>query len=296
MSFENIIGNENVKELLKKTISSNNLLHSYLFFGIEGIGKSLFAKQFAKMALCQGEIKPCNKCKACIEFENTNNPDFMIIDSDESTIKIDQIRYMNQKIFEKPIISDKKIYIINDSDKMTKEAQNCLLKTLEEPPKYATIILIASNENKLLNTIRSRCIKVNFSKIDDEEILKYMKENITECINENIISFSQGSLGRAIRIRSYKDIYIQIEVLIENLQNRDLIYILNHAEVLYKCKDIIYDLLEYINILLLKSKEINKINCVKYIEDAKRRLMSNSNYDMTIDNLLMKMWEQIYQK
>lgn len=170
MSFENIIGNEKVKELLNKTISSNNILHSYLFFGIEGIGKSLFAKEFAKMILCQEEKRACNNCKSCIEFENGNNPDFAIIEAEEKNIKIEQIRYIEQKISEKPITSNRKVYIINNSDTMTKEAQNCLLKTLEEPPEYATIILISSNENKLLNTIRSRCIKINFNKLNEEAI------------------------------------------------------------------------------------------------------------------------------
>lgn len=296
MSFDNIIGNEKAKEMLNKTISSNNILHSYLFLGIEGIGKSLFAKEFAKMILCNEEVKPCRTCKSCIEFENNNNPDFMIIDNEEKSIKIEQIRYMNQKISEKPITSSKKVYIINNSDTMTKEAQNCLLKTLEEPPQYASIILIASNEDKLLNTIRSRCIKINFNKIEDEEILKYIKANITEDISENMISFCDGSIGKALKIKENKENYAKVEKLINEINEKDLIYILNNSEVLYKCKDTIYELLDYINILLLKSNKIEKINCVKYIEEAKRRLIANSNYDMTIDNLLMKMWEEVNEK
>lgn len=99
MSFENIIGNEKVKELLNKTISSNNILHSYVFLGEEGIGKSLFAKEFAKMILCQSDKRPCNKCKSCIEFENNNNPDFTVIESEEKTIKIEKIRYIRTKNF-----------------------------------------------------------------------------------------------------------------------------------------------------------------------------------------------------
>lgn len=296
MSFDNIIGNEKVKEILNKTISSNNILHSYLFLGIEGIGKSLFAKEFAKMILCNGETKPCRRCKSCIEFENNNNPDFMIIENEEKNIKIEQIRYMNQKIYEKPITSSKKVYIINNSDTMTKEAQNCLLKTLEEPPQYASLILIASNQDKLLNTIRSRCIKLNFSKIKDEEILKYMRENITEDISENMISFCDGSIGKALEIKENKENYTKVENLINELNSKDLIYILNNSEVLYKCKDTIYELLDYINILLLKSNKIEKINCIKYIEESKRRLIANSNYDMTIDNLLIKMWEEVNEK
>ncbi len=101
MGFENILGNEKAKELLNKTISSNNILHSYLFLGPDGIGKSLFAKEFAKMILCEGNEKACNKCKSCLEFDNRNNPDFMLIENEEKTIKIEQIRYMRTKNFGK---------------------------------------------------------------------------------------------------------------------------------------------------------------------------------------------------
>lgn len=293
MSFENIIGNENVKEILNKTISSNNILHSYLFSGIDGIGKRLFAKEFAKMILCQGEYKPCNKCKACIEFENSNNPDFMVIENDERVIKIEQIRYMNTKITEKPITSNRKVYIINNADTMTKEAQNCLLKTLEEPPEYASIVLITSNESKLLNTIKSRCIKINFNKISDQEIQEFIIEQKIDNISTSMISFFGGSIGKLYKIKDNQTEYIKIEEIINSMDNKDLIYLLNNSEILYKGKDIIFDLLEYINILLLNSKQIEKINCVKYVEEAKKRLNANSNYDMTIDNLLMKMWNEI---
>ncbi len=298
MSFNNIIGNEKVKELLNKLIEQNNILHSYLFLGTEGIGKSLFAHEFAKMILCNGDEKekPCNKCKSCIEFENGNNPDFMQIENEETAIKIEQIRYMNKKISEKPITSTRKVYIINNSDTMTKDAQNSLLKTLEEPPQYATIILIASNENKLLNTIRSRAIKVNFEQISEQEILKYIKQNITEDINENMISFCNGSLGKVLRIIEDKQSYLELEDLINKISTNDLVYILNNSEILYKSKEIINDLLDYINILLLKTQKIENINCIQYVENAKKRLTSNSNYDMTIDELLIKMWEEINEK
>lgn len=296
MSFNNIIGNEKVKELLNKSIEQKNILHSYLFLGIEGIGKSLFAKQFAKMILCENDIKPCNKCKSCLEFENNNNPDFIIINNEEKVIKIDQIREMNKKISEKPINSNKKVYIINNSDTMTKEAQNSLLKTLEEPPEYVVIILIACNENKLLNTIRSRCIKVNFNKLKDEELLEYTRKNNIEDLKSNMLLFSDGSIEKLLKIKENEESYLKIEDIINNLNKKNLIYILNNSEVLYKAKEEIYDILEYINVLLLNTKEIEKINCVKYVEEAKRRLNSSSNYDMTIDNLLMKMWEEINEK
>lgn len=174
LSFNNIIGNDKNKVFLNKIAISNNTVHSYMFEGIEGIGKSIFAREFAKMLLCMGESKEnCKTCKSCIEFNNDNNPDFTHIRPDGKVIKIEQIRQMQEKILEKPIVSDKKVYIIDDADLMTKEAQNCLLKTLEEPPKYAIIILVLSNESKILNTVKSRCMRIIFNKIKDEELEKY---------------------------------------------------------------------------------------------------------------------------
>ena len=106
MSFETIIGNNKIKQMLQNSISSNSLLHSYMFIGNEGIGKKLIAKEFAKNILCQ-EKNGCNKCKSCIEFINNNNPDFYILESEDRNIKIEQIRYIQKKVQEKPIISNK---------------------------------------------------------------------------------------------------------------------------------------------------------------------------------------------
>ena len=175
MIFENIIGNEKNKELLNQIISMNNIAHSYMFIGKESIGKMLFAKEFAKAILCINDSKPCGKCKSCIEFESSNNPDFEIIEPVGNSIKIEQIRELIKKVYEKPIVSNKKVYIINDSNLMTKEAQNSLLKTLEEPPEYVSIILIASNENLFLPTIKSRCTKIMFKKLTDNELKTILK-------------------------------------------------------------------------------------------------------------------------
>ncbi len=175
---------------------------------------------------------------------------------------------------------------------MTKEAQNSLLKVLEEPPEYATIILITSNENKLLNTIRSRCIKINFNKLKDEEIIEYANKNNIN-INQNILPYVGGSIGKLLKIQSRKEDYEKVEEILNKIDKKDLIYILNNSEILYKSKENIFDLLDYINVLLLKTNELQKINCVKYVEEVKKRLNSNSNYDMTIDYLLLKMWEEI---
>ena len=176
MMFNNIIGNEKNKELLKKIIDTKNVAHSYMFVGKESIGKFLFAKEFAKAILCTAEQKMCNKCKSCIEFDTKNNPDFSILEPDSNSIKIDQIREITKKVYEKPVVSSRKVYIINDSDCMTKDAQNSLLKTLEEPPEYVTIILITSNENLFLPTIKSRCTKISFNRLTDVELASILKK------------------------------------------------------------------------------------------------------------------------
>lgn len=126
--FENIIGNKEIKTSLINTVKSNKTSHSYMFVGNEGIGKKLIAKEFAKMLLCTNENKYCNNCKSCIEFDTNNNPDFMIVEPDGNSLKIEQIRILQKKIQEKPIISNNKVYIINDADKMTRRSSKLFIK------------------------------------------------------------------------------------------------------------------------------------------------------------------------
>ena len=293
MPFEKISGNEKVKELLIKTINSKTILNAYMFLGKEGIGKMLFAKEFAQSILCIEDKKPCNKCKSCVQFLGGNNPDISIISPDGNSIKIEQIRMINSKILEKPVTSNRKVYIINDSEKMTQEAQNCLLKTLEEPPAYATIILICSNEAKLLTTIKSRCTKINFSSISNEELKKYLPE-----ADESIINFADGSIGKLLRIKDKKDLYENIEELVNTIEKTPKSKVWNLFDILYKSQDDINEILDYMNILFLSKgrTEEKYLNCIEIVEKAKRRLLSNSNYNMTIDNLLIWVWEEINEK
>ena len=295
--FEHIIGNEKIKNELINTINLNKCSHSYLFVGTSGIGKKLIAREFAKMILCEGEHKYCNKCKSCIEFDSKNNPDFQEIIPDGANVKIDQIRQMQSKVYESPIISRKKVYIIDDADLMTKEAQNCLLKTLEEPPEFVTIILIGSNESNFLSTIKSRCIILNFENIDSNSIMSFMKENFPkDNISENIIDAANGSIGKAILLKDKQELYASIDKIFNNIENLNLIDTLNTADIIYKSQEDKYDILEYINIILFKKLKynINYINTISIVEDAKKRLKANSNYNMTIDNLIMTIWEEIH--
>lgn len=294
--FNSVLGNEKIKQLLENSVKVNKVSHSYLFIGTEGIGKKLIASEFAKMILCTNEDKYCTKCKSCIEFDTNNNPDFKIIEPDGNSIKIEQIREFQNKVAEKPIISDKKVYIINDSDKMTKEAQNCLLKTLEEPPEYVVIILIGANESTFLSTIKSRCMILHFEKISDEEIQRYLEENYQTKINSEImLKAFQGSIGKAIGLKEKQEEYEKIEQIIYNLERKDKIDTLNMSEIIYKAKEEKNDILDYMNIVFINlAKKSNKYaNCIQIVEDTKRRLKSNANYDMSIDNMLFRLWEEV---
>ena len=284
--FENIIGNNQIKQVLTKSVQKGALSHSYLFVGIQGIGKKMIAMEFAKKILCIEKEQGSN-CKSCIEFESNNHPDFQCIGPEGNSIKIEQIRMLQKKIQEKPIISNQKVYIINDADTMTTEAQNCLLKTLEEPPEFAIIILVGSNENAFLATIKS---------IADGEIKKYMEMNYgMSHITPNYLSIFQGSIGKAIQLKDKQLEYDKIEKMVHSLNKEDLLAIMQLAEPLYKAKDEIFEILEYINILLLNYAKENYLytNCINIVENTKKRLQQNGNYDMCIDNLLFNIWEEV---
>lgn len=297
--FNNILGNDRIKQTLIHSVELNKTSHSYLFIGTDGIGKKLIAKEFAKMILCTSENKYCNNCKSCIEFDTDNNPDFNIIEPDGNSIKIEQIRELQRKVTEKPIISNRKVYIINDSDKMTTEAQNCLLKTLEEPPEFVTIILIGANENAFLSTIKSRCMILHFEKIPNQDIQKYLKENNqSEVISEIMLDAFQGSIGNALEIIEKQELYEKIEDIIYALERKDKIDILNMAEIIYKSKDDKNNILDYMNIVFINlAKKYNKYaQCIDIVEETKKRLQSNANYDMCIDNLLLNLYERTNNK
>ena len=280
--FSDIIGNDKLKKELIHSVEINKTSHSYLFIGTEGIGKKLIAEEFAKMLLAVKDTE--------------NSPDISIIEPDGKSIKIEQIREFQKKVSEKPSISNKKVYIINDSDKMTVEAQNCLLKTLEEPPEFVTIILIGSNENSFLSTIKSRCMILHFEKISDEQIQKYLQDNHQTEINSKImLEACQGSIGKALEIKDKQELYQNTEQVVNSLERKDKIDILNMSDFIYKSKDDKLEILNYMNVLFINLAKINSkyADCIAIVEETKRRLQSNANYDMCIDNLLLSLWENV---
>ena len=221
-----------------------------------------------------------------------------MINENGENIKVDTIRNLTEKVIEKPIISNKKVYIINDCEKMTKEAQNCLLKTLEEPPEFVVIILISSNENLILNTIKSRCMSIKFHNIEDRDLMLYAKNKLGYTnISNNFLKSFDGSIGKMIKLKDFREKYDKIDLLISDILKKDLIEIMLDGKILYD-KENIYDILDYIIVCLYSKKEENEkyLNCIRYVNECELRLKSNSNFDMSIDNLLFKMWEELNER
>ena len=283
--FESLIGNIEVKKILRESIQSNNIPHSFIFSGIEGIGKKLFAREYAKNIMCLENGNCKNTCDSCIKFDSKSHPDFIEINPDGKAIKIDQIRNMQERIAEKPIISNKKVYIINNADFMTEESQNCLLKTLEEPPEYAIIVLVTSNESKLLATIKSRCVFIKFNKISNEELHNYFNE-----FSENQIKLLNGSFQNSATIKEREEEYESLKKIVELLQKGTILELIECAEILYKKKENILEMLNSLNIILL---EKNILEPIKFVEKTKRKIIANNNYEMSIDYLLINSWKVV---
>lgn len=255
----------------------------------------LIAKEFAKNILCNNTKDETCTCKSCTCFVSDNHPDFFVVNADGNSIKIEQIRNITEKVIEKPIISDRKVYIINDADKMTKEAQNCLLKTLEEPPEYVTIILISSNENVLLNTIKSRCMSIKFKNISDEDLKKFAIEILGyENLTDNLLKSFGGSIGKCIKLKENSLKYMALEKFVKDLSNKDIIDIMVDAKIIYD-KENINDILDYLTVCLYDISKENReyLECIKYVSECSTRLKSNANFDMSIDRLVLRMWEEV---
>ena len=295
MRFKEIIGNDDIKDYLEKSISQKNILHSYLFLGTSGIGKLEIAREFARKILCLENTKEECTCKSCTCFNGKNHPDYYLINEEGENIKIDIVRSLTDKVIEKPIVSNRKVYIINDFEKMTKEAQNCLLKTLEEPPEFVTIILVSSNENLILNTIKSRCMALKFKNIKDDELLNYCVNNLGyENVSSNLLKSFGGSIGKAINLKDNKEKYDEIDGIISNIKSLDLISLMTKGKILYD-KENIDDILNYVIVCLFSRYEEDEkyIDCIKYVQKAEERLRANSNFDMSLDNMLIEIWEEL---
>ena len=160
MNSNHIIGQSTLIKGLKAIVDSGRVVHSYIFTGPEGVGKKTISDFFAKMLLCTDQDKPCNQCKSCRQFESGNQPDLIRLKSEKGVIRVDAIRDLRKDIGIKPYQGSRKVYIIEDGETMNQHAQNAFLKTLEEPPEHAVIMILANNLTGLFPTIISRCQQI----------------------------------------------------------------------------------------------------------------------------------------
>ena len=275
--FENIVGHDKQKEILEKSIKSGNISHSYLFFGNSGIGKKKLAYEFSKQILNTDNLE--------------SHPDFKVISKkeDKKDILVEQIRKeLIDDIYIVPAAGDRKVYIIDEAQDLNVAAQNTLLKTLEEPPKYVVIILIASNISAFLTTILSRVNQVAFNGIESNALKKYLQDNYNANFSDSIIEYLDGSIGKAIEImeNDLLNVFSKVDELYKYISNNDTIETLKFSSNIAFNNDI----LEYLEFILYKD---NRYNCIKIVENAKNRLKSNGNYDIIIDSMLLRLLDNI---
>ena len=198
------MGQEHAKELLAATISRNRISHAWLFSGSDGIGKTLLAAEFAKALLCRAPGAPHgNDCAECRMIAQNNHPDLMLVQAAEGKrlINIEQARQMSQSLSLRPVQSPRRVVIIREADQMLDYAANALLKTLEEPPAYAVLILTTHRPRNLLDTIRSRCQELRFAPLAPEHISAILAQHTEFPPEETDIAarLAEGSAGQAIR-------------------------------------------------------------------------------------------------
>ncbi|MCX6806540.1 MAG: DNA polymerase III subunit delta' [Candidatus Berkelbacteria bacterium] len=191
-----VVGHRKVIDLLEGQIKAGNISQAYLFCGPPALGKFTVANLFAKELLCSEG--GCNQCVSCQSFNSGKHPDYMLIRNSNELISIDIIRNLKKTISFLPIMSKRKVVIFEEASLLTTEAQNALLKTLEEPPRYATIILVTQKEN-LLPTILSRCTRINFQPVSQKEIKsKLINDGYDPERADFMAHISVGQIGRII--------------------------------------------------------------------------------------------------
>ena len=219
MDFTNIVGHEDIIKHFKVSIETDRVSHAYLICGEEKSGRLTLANIFAKTLQCEkGGIDPCNTCKSCIQAETNNHPDIIYIDHEKG--KQLSVKAVREQIIDtvhiKPYSSRYKIYIVKNAQDMNQEAQNALLKTIEEPPEYVIIMLLATSAERFLPTVLSRCMVLNLKPVKDDEVKEYLKEHmdIDEEKARLCASYAMGNLGKAINIASNKEYQMLIQSVI----------------------------------------------------------------------------------
>lgn len=325
--FKDIIGHEQITTHLKNAISMGKVSHAYIFNGPDLSGKKMLADAFARALQCEAnDPEGCGNCKSCKQAEDYNQPDIIYVQHEKpNTIGVDDIReQVNNSMVIKPYSSRYKIYIIDEAEKMNPQAQNALLKTIEEPPAYGIIMLLTTNADGFLPTILSRCIMLNIKTVKDEVINRYLMREmrLPDYQADVCTAFAQGNVGKAIKLAASEDfgelkkqvvsvlkrvgdaqiyelgdLVKQIEEYKSDIENFFDLMTIWFRDVLY------YKATNDINRLVFKD-EISDIkkqaaghsyNGIETILDAisqsRVRLKANVNFDLTLELLLLTIKE-----
>lgn len=327
--FADIYGQDQIKEHLQMAIAADKVSHAYMLCGEKYSGKEYIARIFAAALLCDDETdKPCGKCHSCKQAFTDNNPDIIIVTHEKpNIIGVDDIRFgVNETVSVKPYAGKKKIYIIPEAEKMNQQAQNAILKTLEEPPEYTVIMLLTTNPDDMLSTIRSRCIELPMKPVNDSIIKKYLMEEV--CIPDYkadvCVAFARGNLGKA-RLLATNDDFDKIREeavnLMKYMPDMEISELVMQAKKMTNYKVDISDFLDLLvvyfrdalmfkatmdaNHLIFKEEltYIKKVadlagyedinECVEAIETAKRRLTANVNFELTMELLFLNIKEKL---
>ena len=325
-TFHDIIGQEQIKEHLQNAISAKKISHAYIINGEKSSGKEFIARVFAMTLQCEkGGTEPCQECHSCKQALSDNQPDIIYVSHEKpNTISVDDIRaQINNDIAIKPYSSPYKIYIMNEAEKMTPQAQNAILKTLEEPPEYAVIMLLTSNVNSL-PTILSRCVVLNMKPVADDLVRNFLMQQlqVPDYKAEVCVAFARGNIGKAKSLASSEDfdnIKNEALSLLKYIQDMDLNEITSAIKKITEYKLQINDYLDliaiwYRDVLLFKAtsdvnhlvfrEEISAIRrvaqrssyegieeVIEALDKAKRRLDANVNFDLTMELLMLEIKE-----
>lgn len=328
-TFKDVIGHEQIVEHLKSALKNGKISHAYILNGADGSGKCLIAGIFSKALQCEaGYGDACDMCHSCHQANSDNHPDIHWVQHDKpNTIGVEEIRtQVNSDILIKPYSGKYKIYVIDEAEKLTVQAQNALLKTIEEPPAYGILMLLTNNIEVLLPTIRSRCITLNFKAVPYEQVQSFLMKHyqIPDYKARVCAAFSQGSIGKAVRMATSPDFgELQEDVLriLKHVDDMEVYEIMDAVKNLseHKVKADIYDIIDmmsvwYRDVLMLKiTKDMNLLvyreeyralndrakkssfdgldTIIQGFEKAKVRLKANVNFDVAIELMLLTIKE-----
>jgi len=315
-----MLGHQKVLTTLQAQIKNDNISHAYIFEGPDGVGRRETALSVSAMLMCMAEDAPCGKCKSCQLFEQDSHPDFQEIYLEDKSISVEDIRNILRGLVIKPLYSKYKVIIINDADNMTVQAQNALLKSLEEPPRYVIFILTVQSGAAMTQTIRSRCQRILFNKISYEDVMGILETKYGNRKPEwdFIVSYADGVIGTAINlVDSPQYLEIRDEVLEAVTQlissqdsdlfkfyetfekNNDKIDYLLRVMLLFFRDIMLYKQTANFSILINSDKKdiiiknasvslSSLFKCIDAIWSAKRGLEVNANFQLVIEVMLMK--------